>query len=264
MKRILIVTISALCALTGLWAGTACAKAVQNTTAKINRTWIETGTVRDGRSGITIHANVDLDDAKGRLIGCQAMFYSSPGGWSLRDKNGQYRVSPSLNYVAAFHFFRSEEREVRGRDDIAVFIPIEELHITGKHKYRIYTQLSLYADPGKNGVFLAESDYYPVIIDLTKADEPKAKADNSGPVTVAEARQMSKKNRSKGIVAVDKVKKEKKPKKEKKKKDKKDKAQADSTRTTRNSKVKKDIIDPATFWEKEEVDSLSLPRLYIE
>ena len=261
MKRIHILTFFMFCALTGLLAVEAHAKTAQNTTAKINRTWIETGTVRDGRQGITIHADVDLTDAKGRLIGCQAMFYSSPGGWSLRDKNGQYRVSPSLNYVAAFHFFRSEEREVRGRDDIAVFIPIEELHITGKHKYRIYTQLSLYADPGKNGVFLAESDYYPVIIDLTKADEPKAKADNSGPVTVADARQMSKKNRSKGIVAVDKVKKEKKPKK---KKEKKDKARTDSTRTTRNSKVQKEVIDPATFWEKEEVDSLSLPRLYIE
>lgn len=234
----------------------------QNTTAKINRTWIETGTICDGKPGITIHADIDLDDAKDRLIGCQAMFYSSPGGWSLRDKNGQYRVSPSLNYVAAFHFFRSDERSVKGRDDIAVFIPIEELHISGKHKYRIYTQLSLYADPGKSGVFLAESDYYPVIIDLTKAGEPKAQADNSGPVTVADARQMSKKNRSKAIVAVDKAKKEKKPKKEKKAK--KETTAADSTRTTRNSTVRKEVIDPATFWEKEEVDSLSLPRLYIE
>lgn len=244
----------------------ACAKNVpsrpaQNTTAKINRTWIEPGTVRDGRQGITIHADIDIDDAKGRLIGCQAMFYSSPGGWSLRDKNGQYRVSPSLNYVAAFHFFRSDERSVRGRDDISIFIPIEELHIKGTHKYRIYTQLTLYADPGKNGMFLAESDYLPVIIDLTNSDKPRALNDNSGPVSVAQAKELKKSDKRRGIVAIDKTKK--KPKKEKQKnKDKK--TYADNARTTRNSSVKKEAIDAATFWEKEEIDSLSLPKIYIE
>ncbi len=236
------------------------ARTARKTTAKINRTWIETGTVRDGKNGITIHADIDLDDAKGRLIGCQAMFYNMPGGWSLRDKNGQYRVSPSLNYVAAFHFFRSDNQTERGRNDIAIFIPIEELHIKGNHKYRIYTQLSLYADPGRDGVFLAESDYYPVIIDQTKKDNFTAYLDNAAPVSVADAKAMGKSNKNKAIIPVDKAKKKQKKEKQDKKKDKKAKAE----RTTRNSSVKKEEIDPATFWEKEEIDSLSLPKLYIE
>lgn len=262
MKQLLI---SLILFITSVFVATAAKVPVRpekNTTAKINRVWVEPGTVRDGKQGLTIHADIDLDDAKGRLIGCQAMFYSSPGGWSLRDKNGQYRVSPSLNYVAAFHFFRSDECSSRNRDDIAVFIPVEELHIKGKHKYRIYTQITLYADPGKNGVFLAESDYVPVIIDLTNAQQPRALADNSGTVSVAQAKELKKSNKNKAIVAIDKVKKPKKADKKKNKKEKK--VIADSTRTTRNSTVKKEVIDPATFWEKEEVDSLSLPKIYIE
>lgn len=38
----------------------------------------------------------------------------------------------------------------------------------------------------------------------------------------------------------------------------------DNTFTSHNSKVKKKPIDKATFWVKEEVDSASLPKLYIE
>ena len=30
------------------------------------------------------------------------------------------------------------------------------------------------------------------------------------------------------------------------------------------SKVEKDSIDRATFWQKEEIDSTALPKLYIE
>ncbi|MCM1020686.1 MAG: hypothetical protein NC343_00965 [Muribaculum sp.] len=262
--KYLISIITLLIAAATLSAKPAPSKAKQNTTAKINRVWVEPGTIRDGRPGVTIHADIDLDNALGRIIASQAMFYSSPGGWTLRDKNGQYRVSPSLNYVAAFDFFRSDERTVRGRDDIAIFIPVEELHISGSHKYRIYTQLTFYADLGKDGVCLATSDYYPILIDQTKKGQPKSIADTSAPVTIAQAKELQKANKSKGIVAMDKVKKEKKPKKEKKKKNKKEKTAADSTRTTRNSTVQKEVIDPATFWEKEEIDSLSLPKLYFE
>lgn len=239
--------------------------------ATIKRNWIETGTIKNGTPGLTIHTAVDLTDVKNKLVMCQVMFYSSPGGWSLRDKNNQYRLSPSLNYVAAFEYLRPTQANMSA-DDIAVYIPLEELHLKGKHKYRIYAQVTLLANPGKDGEFLAESDFYPVIIDLTDNDNIKALPDNSAPVPVAEAKEYAKNNKGKkAMVPVDKkVKKDKSDKKkdDKKKKEKKKRRKGDqgdsATIRTHNSNFRKEAIDPATFWEKEEVDSASLPRLYIE
>lgn len=229
--------------------------------ADVRRTWIETGTVRDGHPGLTVHAEVDLADVKGKFIGCQAMFYSRPGGWSLRDKNGKYRLSPSLNYVAAFEYFRPETNRVSGRD-IAIFIPIEELHLNTGHKYRVYVQLSLYANPGKNGIFLAESDFYPVVIDMTNPSALRSLDDTMPVVSVEQAKADAKDVKLRAMTPVDKAKKEPKKKKDKKKKEKKNDKSAKVK--TRGSDVEKDIIDPSIFWEKEEVDSAALPKLYIE
>ncbi len=241
-----------------------------NSSAEIRKNWIEAGTIKNGTPGVTIHTAVDLKNVKNQLVMCQVMFFSTPGGWSLRDTNNQYRLSPSLNYVAAFEYFRPTQTDV-SLDDIAIFIPIEELHLKGNHKYRIYAQVSLLTNPGKDGKFLAESDFYPILIDLTDKANMKSLPDSSAPVSKEEAKEMAKNSKGKkSIIPVDKKSKKEKAdkKKSEKKKDKKKRRKGDqgdsATIRTHNSKFRKEAIDPATFWEKEEVDSASLPRLYIE
>ncbi|MDE5922823.1 MAG: hypothetical protein K2G79_04945, partial [Muribaculum sp.] len=144
-----------------------------STTARLNRTWVETGVMKHDQEGLSLHVDFNLTNAKGRLVGVQAIFYSRPGGWALRDKNDKYRLSPSLNYVAAFDYFRPAESDMKV-NDFELFIPVRELHLNNGHKYRIYAQLSLYADPGKKGEFLAESDFLPITVDLTDPNHPKA------------------------------------------------------------------------------------------
>ena len=101
----------------------------------------------------------DLTDAKGRLVGVQAIFYSRPGGMGPTRQNDKYRLSPSLNYVAAFDYFRPEDARHEGKRLRTVY-PRQEPHLLSNgHKYRIYAQPSLYSDPGKKGEFLAESDF---------------------------------------------------------------------------------------------------------
>lgn len=228
-----------------------------STKATLNRAWVEAGVMKHDQQGLSVHVDFDLTEAKSRLIGVQAIFYSRPGGWALRDKNDKYRLSPSLNYVAAFDYFRPSENNTKV-GDFELFIPVEELHLNAGHKYRIYAQLSLYADPGKKGEFLAESDFLPITIDLTDARNPKAIPDFSPVITIAEVAQAKKEGKQVGVVT------KRNTKEEKKAKEKKAKLMKSKKWGSHGSNVEKDSIDRATFWVKEEVDSTALPKLYIE
>lgn len=224
--------------------------------ATIKNTWIETNVEKNDQPGLAMHFDFDLSGAKDKLIGCQVMFFSRPGGWALRDRNNKYRLSPSLNYVAAFDYFRAKTNDQK-IENMSIFIPAEELHLNYGHRYRIYVQLSIYSNPGKNGEFLAESDYLPVIIDMTTPNTMKAMPDYSGSVTVAEAEEAAKKRRN-GEVATTRPVVTKDP-------NNPIAPATERTKTTWSSKkIKRVSIDPATFWQKEEVDSASLPKVYIE
>jgi hypothetical protein len=244
--------------------------------ATLNRTWVEAGVLRQGAEGLSIHVDFDITEAKGRLVGVQAIFYSRPGGWALRDTNDKYRLSPSLNYVASIEYFRPTEQRAK-MNDFQLYIPVEELHLKGGHKYRIYAQLSLYADPGMHGEFLAESDFLPITIDLTDANHPKAVPDYSAHITTAEVAQAKKEGKQLGLITTTGGKKNNGGKaqngKNSGKKSGKGKASDKGSRSgssaegrwaSYGSKVEKDSIDRATFWQKEEVDSTALPKIYIE
>lgn len=226
------------------------------TKAIIKNAWIETNISQHDQPGLALHFDFDLSGAKNKLIGCQAMFFSRPGGWALRDKNNKYRLSPSLNYVAAFDYFRAKTNDQK-IENMSIFIPAEELHLNYGHRYRIYVQLSIYSNPGKNGEFLAESDYLPVVIDMTNPNLIRTVADYSGNVTVAEAEETARKRRN-GEVATARPVVTKDPKNPSAK-------SPEEPRTTWSSKKAKRVsVDPATFWKKEEVDSASMPKVYIE
>lgn len=75
------------------------------------------------------------------------------------------------------------------------------------------------------------------------------------------------------MAEVDKAKKEgrqvgvttrKNPKQDKKAKKEQARKMKASKWGSHGSKVEKDSIDRATFWQKEEIDSTALPKLYIE
>jgi hypothetical protein len=242
--------------------------------ATLNRTWVEAGVLRQGAEGISLHADFDITEAKGRLVGVQAIFYSRPGGWALRDTNDKYRLSPSLNYVASIDYFRPTEQSAK-INDFQLYIPVDELHLKGGHKYRIYAQLSLYADPGMHGEFLAESDFLPITIDLTDANHPKAVPDYSAHITVAEVAQAKKEGKQLGVTTTTggkgstgknagKDKGKDKGKSKKSGKGSRSGSSTDGKWASYGSKVEKDSIDRATFWQKEVVDSTALPKIYIE
>lgn len=221
--------------------------------SEIRDIWLEANATQNDERGLKIHTNLQLGQVKGKLVELQAIFYATPGGRALRDKNNKYRLSPSLNYVSASNYFTPKENDYNA-DDVIIFIPTEELHITGNRKYRIYVKLSLYTNPGNTGEFLAESDYIPFIVDMT-GGTPRLTADKSGSVTVAQAKEMASQKVKGSVTKPSKgqVVPAPRPTTVPKRKGK-----------SHNSKIEKEEIDPETFWDKEEVDSTALPKIYIE
>lgn len=159
----------------GFFLFLACFAEIDASTAALKKIWIETNVVHNGEKGVMIHTDFDLNDAKGKTVECQAIFYASPGGRALRDLNGRYRLSPSLNYVASSSFFKAQSN-AEEVTDCAVFIPSSELHLKNPRKYQIYVKMSVYTNPGKTGEFLVDSDYIPFTIDMSK-EQPTGRFD---------------------------------------------------------------------------------------
>ncbi|WP_289865050.1 hypothetical protein [uncultured Muribaculum sp.] len=223
------------------------------TASTIKKVWILPEVDNDSIQCMAIHVDFDLAGVKGKDIECQAIFYSSPGGWALRDANDNYRLSPSLNYVAAQSMFKAKKDEYNVPDQ-SILIPIDELHLKPGRKYRIYAKVSLYCNPGRNGQFLGESEYVPIIVDLKNPDQPHVMQDLGKiptPTRTVKGTVASRKGGSSQEMAMSTS-------------DAVTPTEDDNTFTSHNSKVKKKPIDKATFWVKEEVDSASLPKLYIE
>lgn len=137
--------------------------------AKFKNVRIDSNIHHNGQRGVMIHADFDLDKAKGKIVECQAIFYAAPGSRALRDLNYKYRLSPSLNYVASSEYFTAAS-DAEVKDDCRIFIPTDELHLKNPRKYRIYVKVSVYTNPGKTGEFLTETDYIPFIVDNTGAE----------------------------------------------------------------------------------------------
>lgn len=138
--------------------------------AEFKKIWIETNVTQNGEKGVLIHTDFDLKDVKNRGIECQAIFYAVPGKRALHDINNKYRLSPSLNYVSANHYYKENNTNADVKD-CTIFIPTSELHLQNPRKYRVFVKLSLYADPGKTGEFLTDSDYIPFIVDNGAAND---------------------------------------------------------------------------------------------
>lgn len=145
-----------------------CIGQTEASTAKFKKIWIESNVKHQGKDGVMIYSDFDLNEAKGKLIECQAIFYASPGGRALRDLNNSYRLSPSLNYIATSEYFNATSSAM-SVDSCRLFIPTEELHLKNPRKYRVFVKLSIYSNPGKAGEFLTDSDYIPFVVDASES-----------------------------------------------------------------------------------------------
>lgn len=143
-----------------------CCGGIEASTARFKKIWIESNVRHEGKDGVMIYSDFDLNEVKGKLIECQAIFYAAPGGRALRDLNNSYRLSPSLNYIATSEYFKAKSPAM-SVDSCRLFIPTEELHLKNPRKYRVYVKLSIYTNPGKAGEFLTDSDYIPFVIDAS-------------------------------------------------------------------------------------------------
>ena len=111
--------------------------------AEFKRIWIETNAPHDGEKGVMIHADFDLKGVKDKGVQCQAIFYAVPGKRALHDINGRYRLSPSLNYIASYSYFKPKKDNM-DVEDCTIFIPTEELHLKNSRKYRIFVKVSVF------------------------------------------------------------------------------------------------------------------------
>lgn len=106
--------------------------------AQINKVWLEHGVVKNGKKGMTIHADIDVKGMKGKRIEGIAYFYNSEkqklmGGTSgYRTRHGQVCASD----------FGTPSYEDSHFADFDIFIPYSSLPLSsGKHTYYILTDI---------------------------------------------------------------------------------------------------------------------------
>lgn len=122
-------------------------------TAKVNKVWVEHGTLKNGHEGMTIHADVNVKGMKGKDIKAIAYFYDSKknklmGGLSgYKTKSGQVCASD----IATPSYDNSHY------SDYDIFIPYESLPLlSGKRTY--YISLSIQDATSRN--FISEKSNY--------------------------------------------------------------------------------------------------------
>lgn len=102
--------------------------------AKVNKVWLEHGTLKNGGKGITIHADINVNGMKGKEIKAIAYFYDSEknklmGGVSgYKTKNGQVCASD----------YGTPSYDKSHYKDFNIFIPYVSLPLlSGKHTYYV-------------------------------------------------------------------------------------------------------------------------------
>lgn len=102
--------------------------------AKVNKIWLEYGTIEDGKSGITIHSDLNVNGMKGKRIKIVAFFYDNEknklmGGLSgYKTKDGQVCSSK----------YRTPSYENSHYKDLDIFIPYNAFSfLSGKRNYYV-------------------------------------------------------------------------------------------------------------------------------
>lgn len=94
------------------------------TSARIDRIWLEHNVHNNGETGLNVHSTIYLTDVLNHKMEIIA-YFDSPAGTGICDTNGQYRAangvvctSTNVNNINANGYF----------DDLVQFIPYSELH----------------------------------------------------------------------------------------------------------------------------------------
>ena len=140
----------------------------------------------------------DLTDAK-RTPGRRAGHILQPSRrMGPTRQNDKYRLSPSLNYVAAFDYFRPEERDMKV-SDFELFIPVGScISATDTNTASTHNCRSI-PTPARRGEFLAESDFRPSLSTSPTQITPRLSPDFSQVITVAEVDKAKKEGRQVGV-----------------------------------------------------------------
>lgn len=121
--------------------------------AKVNKVWLEHGTLKNGDKGITIHADINVNGMKGKEIKAIAYFYDGDknklmGGVSgYKTKNGQVCAAD----------YGTPSYDKSHYKDFNIFIPYESLPLlSGKRTYYI----SLRIQDNNSHNFISEKSNY--------------------------------------------------------------------------------------------------------
>lgn len=98
--------------------------------AKIVKVWEEENTQVDGKNGLKIHVQLNINNLKG--VPCQAAaFFYAEDGQALKDANNEYKTPAGL-VAAQVDFTPGYDQTVF--DDLVISIPYDELHLGGGQK----------------------------------------------------------------------------------------------------------------------------------
>lgn len=124
-----------------------------NSSAKINKVWVDYDVYEDGKKGMRIHVNMSAYNLNSKQCRAVVYFYTE-SGTKLKDTNGSYRtsagdVSCGKNFTPHYNSSSFE--------DFTIFMPYSELHITYKGSFKFFVNLwDQSVSPSKD---LAESDW---------------------------------------------------------------------------------------------------------
>jgi len=125
----------------------------------IHRVWTEHSKYENGEKGMEIHVKFEVSGVKGR--NCEVLVYFHHENESpVKDRNGRFRtsdgnVSCSRDFVPPY--------ESTSYADFALFMPYDELHLTG------HSDLKFYVAIRGNGQWLATGNYIPFSLNWNPA-----------------------------------------------------------------------------------------------
>lgn len=120
---------------------------------KINRIWTDFNSVRNGQNGMVIHIDFEAQGLKDHSIGANAYFEYSDGR-ELKDIDGNYGTSDGQVAVSALTTANYDNSRW---NDFELFIPLSQLHVTGKGTVSLRYQLQIHDRSA--GALVGSSEY---------------------------------------------------------------------------------------------------------
>jgi len=123
----------------------------QVVSAKIEKVWTEYDVYQNEQQGMKIHVNFSVNNMLNKTGQCNAYFYFK-NGTALVDYNQRYHTKNGK--VCSWYTFTPAHTNCL-YDDFVIFMPYEELHLTGRHDLKFQIEILDY-----NLRSIAQSNFY--------------------------------------------------------------------------------------------------------